>query len=115
MSGKVYVVQEPNKIEYDGDGRANPIPLFNLDPARVYGDLVNLLPPGNTTYSPQKIVEMINTSMPEFTSKDYICPVGSPAIIGVAIAIAAKKNGGRVNVLHWNKREKQYRALTFEL
>jgi len=34
--------------------------------------------------------------------------IGDPAIIGVAFAIAADANSGRVNILKWDKIERLY-------
>lgn len=115
MSGKVYVVQEPYRVRYDDAGNPIPYPALNLDPARVYGELVHLLPQGNTTYAPAQTVRMIRDVMQDFTAQDYILPVGNPAVIGVAVAIAAQKNGGSVNVLHWDKRERAYHPLQFNI
>jgi len=34
--------------------------------------------------------------------------MGDPAIIGIAFALAADANAGRINILKWDKMEKSY-------
>jgi hypothetical protein len=100
----VYVVQESS-------GK-------NLAPARDYGSLVYLLSGkfnhqvvGNT----EDLVAHLKQRLRNFGDKDYILAIGDPSAIGAAVAIAANNNGGRVNVLKWDRFKNEYYPVSFQL
>jgi hypothetical protein len=84
-------------------------PRFNVLPARRWGDLASLAAPFDQIHiNPGRIVEQIKRKLKAYGDDDWLLCLGDPAIIGVAFAIAADANGGRVNVLKWDKLEKDY-------
>jgi hypothetical protein len=91
----VYVVQEVQGRDIIG--------------AMKYGELVSLLPPGNQiVLSAQPVVRSLNRSLKDFSDDDYLLCMGDPTAIGIATAIAARHNRGRVKFLKWDKREFTY-------
>lgn len=114
--GRVFVVQEPVRREPNGD----LVSSMDLTPARAFGDLVALLPPGSKpplTESPQVVVDRLADQLATYDADhDFILPVGAPSIIGWAIAIAAgRSETGRVSVLQWERAARVYYPLTVEL
>lgn len=106
--GIVYVVQEPvRRDEATGD----LVPLFDISPAMEYGDIEFLLPPGNIMLSPQPMVNTLNTKLSKYTDNDFLLTTGDPAAIGVACAVAARHNRGRIQMLKWSSKVKRYMVL----
>ena len=97
----VYVVQE--------------VPKFNVLPARKYGELELMLPPGQITLSAGPTVNRFKHKLREFTDMDYLLLIGDPLAIGLAVAIASNANRGNVRLLKWDRQEKQYYPLNVNL
>ena len=101
--GKVYVVQEVFKKE---GGIARP--LFNLTPAREYGQITVLLPSGSVMLHPIPMVRELEKRLKDFCDDDYILPIGDPSAIAVASIVASKNNRGKFKMLKWDRREAVY-------
>ena len=97
----VYVVQE--------------VPKFNVLPARKYGELELMLPPGQITLSAGPTVNRLKHKLREFTDMDYLLLIGDPLAIGLAVAIASNANRGKARLLKWDRQEKQYYPLNVNL
>lgn len=97
---RVFVVQEPLKKRGDRFERK-----FDIRPAAVYGEIVPLLEPGMTPMTPGPVVTQLFKGLRDFSDDDYLLPIGPPAMIGYATAVAAQMNPtGRVTMLEWDKR-----------
>jgi len=97
----VYVVQE--------------VPKFNVLPARKYGELELMLPPGQITLSAGPTVNRLKHKLRDFTDMDYLLLIGDPLAIGLAVAIASNANRGKARLLKWDRQEKQYYPLNVNL
>lgn len=80
----------------------------NISGAGEYGELKVLLPPGQVAFSPGPTVRIIRQRLRNFCDEDYLIPIGDPAAIGIAFALAAHFNQGRFNVLKWDRQERLY-------
>lgn len=91
----VYVVQEA--------------PGKNILSAEAYGPLIALLPSMmQIVISASEAVDILNKKLRVFSDQDYILAIGDPVAIGLASAIAARYNGGRVKFLKWDRVETRY-------
>ena len=97
----VYVVQE--------------VPKFNVLPARKYGELELMLPPGQITLSAGPTVNRLKHKLRNFTDMDYLLLIGDTLAIGLAVAIASNANRGKARLLKWDRQEKQYYPLNVNL
>ena len=102
---KVYVVQEPTK--YDPVSKTHQARL-DLSPAQAFGELVFLVPPGFFGFDPSTVIQGMAAKLIDYSDDDYILCTGAPDAIGWAVAIAARKNNGRVKTLSWRNTEKKY-------
>ena len=91
------------------------VPKFNVLPARKYGELELMLPPGQITLSAGPTVNRLKHKLREFTDMDYLLLIGDPLAIGIAVAIASNTNRGNVRILKWDRQEKQYYPLNVNL
>lgn len=96
----VYVPQE---VMYKNE-RDMMVPKFNIYQAEEFGEIKVLLPYGNVSMAPQPMVAKLRQQLKNFNDGDFILPMGDPAVIGAAIAIAADFNQGRVQLLKWRGR-----------
>jgi len=88
----------------------------NFLPARRYGDL-HIIMPANAqiliTSTPA--LRRLKYDLRNFCDDDYLLLSGDPLIMGLAVAIAAEINQGRAQVLKWDRGEKDYYAVGFNL
>jgi len=99
----VYCVTEP--ITYK-DGIV--VPLFDISPAREFGEIRILTEHNQSMTASVPMVRMIREKMKGFCDADYILPVGDPVVIATVAAIASDLNHGYFQMLKWNKRMRQY-------
>jgi hypothetical protein len=57
----------------------------------------------------------LRSKLHDFGDGDYIVPLGNPAVIGMAIAVAAECNDGFVKILDWIRDESRYRLVEMDL
>ena len=101
----VFVTHEPSK--WDETAQCH-VPLFNLTPAATYGELQVLMPARASMISTVPMIRVMHDKLANFGDDDYILPVGDPASIAAACAIAAEMNGGRVKLLRWDRKVRAY-------
>lgn len=115
MSSRVFVVQEPLKME-----AGVPVPRINLGTLKPYGEVVFLFQwsdfkEDDAFEDPDAIVRELREKLEDYTDEDYIVPLGNPAMIGLAIAVAADCNHGKVRVLDWMRERGRYRLIHMDL
>ena len=91
----VYVTQEP------------PAGLSILA-AKEYGELKILCTSQVSMFHTADLVHNLKVQLKTFCDRDYLLPMGDPAVIGVATALAAASNEGYVQFLKWDRLERQY-------
>jgi hypothetical protein len=95
MAGTVFVTQENPKVD--------------ILQARSWGNLDPLTSPFDQVHlDPGRMVSHLRRKLRHYDDEDWLLALGDPAIIGIAFAIAADNNSGRVNFLKWDKMEKVY-------
>jgi len=87
----------------------------NILPAEDFGDLEVLLPPGNIVLSPVPTIKKLRDKLKDFGDNDYLLLIGDPAAIGIACMVASDTNGGKVNMLKWDRQELRYYPVTVDL
>ena len=109
--GRVFIPQEPMRRGSDGRLQRS----FDLTPARIYGELVVMLPPNKLPLSAAPVIEELRRHLAHFNDDDYLMAVGAPTLIGWATAIAADSNLGRVNMLVWDRECRAYIEVVAQL
>lgn len=97
--GKVFVVQNPMKRDPD---TGEWISKYDLRAAEAFGEIVILLPAHIGPPVPEIEIAALTRGLSEFTSEDYLLPIGPPAQIGLAFHLALVANG-MVRILQWNR------------
>lgn len=88
---------------------------FDLSSAREYGTLHVLIPHGQNLHSTVPVVRQLNERLRAFTEDDYLLPLGDPAIMAAAAAIAARNTNGRLKILKWDRRAGVYLPVPLDL
>jgi len=98
----VYVVQE--------------MPGKNIVGAAKFGDMKALVEPNSQIMlSPAPTVRKMKNKLKDFNDEDYLLLMGDPAAIGIACALAADSNRGRLKLLKWDKQNKSYYPIQVDL
>lgn len=80
----------------------------NFLPAKEFGEPVIMVGPMNLMFGSEKVIGVLKKHLRTYCDSDFLLLAGDPAIIGLATAIAAKYNSGRVNLLKWDRQENKY-------
>lgn len=97
---RVFVVQEPQHRSGER--------VMDLSPAARFGDMIFLAPAGTFTRDWSGIIAKMRVLLEDFSDDDYLLPTGHPIAIGVAAALAAAANEGRIRFLRWHPRLSDY-------
>lgn len=100
----VYLVQDTKWVDKDGKLRSK----FDFSAAEQFGSIVELLPASASPFDLPPVIEALHNGLRAFNDLDYLLLVGSPVIIGCAVAIAADLNNGNVAMLQWHGIKRQY-------
>lgn len=104
MSGKVYVVQENNRIDYSDAERFGEVIFLTAEEIKpVAGSLRNI----QILSSIQKQMEAFNPSI------DRMVMTGNPLVMGYAFHLAMMKSP-RIVCLQWDRFEGRYREFLFQ-
>ena len=105
----VYVLQE---LPGTRIGR----PKYNIIGAQKYGKLKVLLKENTQIImSPGPIIFELRRLLKDYSSKDYLLLSGDPSVIGIACSIVSDMNGGKFNLLKWDRQEQMYYPLEINL
>ena len=105
----VYVLQE---LPGTRIGR----PKYNIIGAQKYGKLKVLLKENTQIImSPGPIIFELRRLLKDYKSKDYLLLSGDPSVIGIACSIVSDMNGGKFNLLKWDRQEQMYYPLEINL
>jgi hypothetical protein len=84
--------------------------------AASFGNIEVLMPPNRQImFSPVPAVRHIRDKLRNFSDEDFILAIGDPVAIGVACAIAADINAGRVKILKWDRLNTRYYPVTIDI
>lgn len=96
----VYVVQ--NTMRYERS-TGKLVEKFDLSPAAQYGELHFLLPHDASPFDLPPVIDALHEKLVDYTPHgDYLLLIGSPVLIGLAVAIAAEYTDGDVRMLQWS-------------
>lgn len=105
MKPRVFAPQVPSR--YDSATRLW-VPTMNMEPAEKHGKLVVMLPPNANRMHTAPLIAAMREQMADYTDSDMLVAVGDPTLIAVAALIAARKTGGPVRMLKWDRMAGDY-------
>lgn len=84
------------------------VPKFNTRGTEQFGQLETLLQPNLTGLDAEHALSVLKEKLKNYSDNDYILPLGTSMLIGLAVAVAADVNKGRVKLLQYNNRAGAY-------
>lgn len=83
---------------------------YDVTPAMRYGDVTTLLPESgpDPALAPAPMIQHLKHKLKDFTTDDYLLPMGSPAALCAASIIAQRNAAGPINILIWDRKEQGY-------
>lgn len=112
---RVVLVQEPLR-------RAGNqfIPRIDYNTLTPYGEMEFLfsfgeLPDDKALTNPSEYIWRLRAKLHNFTDRDFLVCLGNPALIGMAVAVAAECNHGRAKILDWMREQGCYRIVEMDL
>jgi hypothetical protein len=88
----------------------------DLTDALQYGDLEVLITADEQAkLSARSMILQMEQRLRNFSSRDYLMLSGDPVCIGVACALAARINDGKIKVLKWDRIEEKYYPIIIDL
>lgn len=102
----VYVVQRQMRFDHD---KGVLVPRFpTIAQAEKWGPIIYALEPNAHPYDPEAAIGTLHSSLKDFCEDDYLVLVGNPILLGLATAICAHYNSGKVRFLQWSARTGDY-------
>lgn len=101
----VYAVHNPMRFDPES---MELVPRYDLTPASQWGELRYILGPRTNLNRPAEVIAKMDLILESFRNEDFLLPIGNPALIGWAVAIAAAHNSGNVQLLVWSGRDQAY-------
>lgn len=105
---RVFVVQE--QIRWDQKLK-KLIPRVDISLAEPFGEITVLVAADVRSHQHKKALAQLNEKLQGFCDDDYLVLTGNPMFIGLAVAVAADYNEGRINFLQWSRTEQAYMPL----
>lgn len=87
------------------------LPSIDITPAKKFGDLIIMLPPDAAKIGPAPSIAAMKEAMKGYTERDFILPIGDPALSPILGVLAWKATGGAVRVLKWDRQLRDYVAV----
>ncbi len=109
----VYAVQQQMRFVPEKKELAPRFPSINK--AQRFGNIVYLLSPSAHPFNPELVLGDLHEKLSSFSDSDHLLLIGNPALIGMATAIAAYYNNGRVCMLQWSGRHGDYTEIVAEI
>tara|TARA_R110000772_G_scaffold30806_13_gene76540 strand:+ start:1700 stop:2038 length:339 start_codon:yes stop_codon:yes gene_type:complete len=109
----VYAVQQ--QMRFDQTSK-KLVPRFtSISKAEQWGSIVYLLSPSAHPFSPSLVLGDLHEALCNFGDEDHLLLIGNPGLIGMATALAAHYNRGRVKLLQWSGRHNEYTEIITEI
>jgi hypothetical protein len=91
------------------------VPSINLRPAETFGEVIVLFDQSISRMATAPVAEAMKDKLASFGPEDYVLAVGDPALIAVACVIAARRNGGKLRLLKWDRMSRTYIPVEVQL
>lgn len=103
---RVFGVQRPTYYDRAKKGWVNK---YDLGPAKEFGSLSFMLPPGNIFQKRlDEAIELMEKALADFTKDDYLLMLGDPVAIAIAAMITSRNTGGEVRALKFDRHSGKY-------
>lgn len=115
----VYVTQIPSRYESqigtDGKNIRVWVPIVDVTPAKLFGEINIMLPAGLNYPDAQSVAIQLRKILINFNpDTDYLLALGDPVVISVASALIGYDHG-YFRLLKWDRRASSYNSYQIEV
>lgn len=107
---RVFITQRPSVKTAQGWADK-----YDITTAEHFGRLVEILPRGNIPKLVGPTIGRLEDALQDFTDRDYLLMLGDPIAISIASVIAARKTGGILRLLKWDRHQGEYSEFLLDL
>ena len=108
----VYIPQEPRKR----DAKSGQwVTAIDLSPAKKFGDLKVLLQHRSLPIDIEPMSQNLKESLKDFSDDDYMLAIGNPTAMVLSAIIASQNNDGKLKMLYWDSKIKDYISVAFNV
>lgn len=109
----VYVIQQQMRFDQT---LKELVPRFtSINKAERWGEIKYLLSPSAHPFNPDLVLGDMHEKLQSFSDNDHLLLIGNPGLIGMATALAAHYNEGRVKLLQWSGRHNEYTEIAAQI
>lgn len=102
---KVYIPHVPSRWSTSANCWVKTV---DMTQAKRFGELIEVLQPDAYRMAIPHLVPAMKHQMRDYGADDYLVAVGDPSLTVTAALIAAKKTGGLLHLLKWDRMLKDY-------
>lgn len=102
---RVFLVQRPCWLNRETGMWEDKL---DLTPAEDFGEIHEILPPGNVSSDMASNLRDIREGMRSFSNDDFLILLGDPVAMSIAACVAMQKTDGRIKMLKWDKFKNAY-------
>ena len=109
----VFAVQM--QMQYNPDKRELTPRFPSIGKAASWGTLEYILSPDAHPFEPEAVLGTMHEKLSGFSEDDYLLLIGNPVLIGMATALCAYYNGGKVKFLQWSGKHNRYTMISSQI
>lgn len=109
---RVYAVQEPMKWDNE---KQEQVRIMDITKASEYGTIEVLLSNASVAFAPGPMLNTLMKKLKDFGDDDYLIAIGDPSAIAAAVMIASNNNRGKINLLKWDKKAREYLKIHLDI
>jgi hypothetical protein len=104
---KVFFPQIPSRLDKETKVW---VPKMDVSDAGRFGEVETLLPAGTEFYAANDVTSIVKQRLYDldYGQDDFVVAVGSPSIMAIVFAVAARRSNGVLNMLVWDRQTSRY-------
>ncbi len=109
----VFIVQR--QMFFDEDKGEMIYRFPDIDLAREFGEIKVIYSPTTHPFRTRDVIEKAHRVLGGITKDDYFMPIGNVSLVAIASSIIGYYLHGKLKLLHWSSRDKNYAQIDCDL
>ena len=110
---KVFIVQR--QMFFDEEKGEMIYRFPDVDLATKFGELRIIYSPTTHPFRTRDVIEKAHRVLGSITMDDYFMPIGNVSLVTIASSIISYYLHGKIKLLHWSTRDKDYAQIDCDL
>lgn len=109
---RVFIPQHPTTFDR---ATGENVKVGDLSPVMSFGHPIFMLPPGRLKAKwLDKHIRILDRAMFDYNSADFLLMTGDLSIQAAAIIIAARRCGGPINIIRWQRQPNEFKVFPLD-